>query len=216
MSLFLQPPDTITASGIEYKIDTDFRAWVKFQGILLGGGTNDEKSEKICRFMAEIGLPQTKEALDVMLQFYAGASTENETGIGKNVRSFDFEKDSEYIFSAFLESYSIDLTTEKLHWWRFRALFKSLPEDCQMCKIMMYRTIDIRKVPKEQQEFYREMKRRYSLKSDGVGYRTKEEVIEYHKKRRAEAKSQMSEMRSDKQSDMDRLKHRMQGRMDKV
>lgn len=204
MSLYQKPPESIIVSGVEYPVETDFRAWVRFQGILLADGTNDGKAAKICDLMAEMGLPQTKETLDSMLQFYAGASTENNTGGGKNVRAYDFERDSEYIFSAFLDSYGIDLTTESLHWWRFKALFKSLPEDCQMCKIMMYRTIDLKKVPKEQRKFYREMKARYSLKSaTNTGYRTEQEMKEYVKKRFAEAQSRMPELRSDQQSGVD-------------
>lgn len=204
MSLYQKPPESIVVSDVEYPVETDFRAWVRFQGILLSDGTNDDKAAKICDLMVEMGLPQTKESLDAMLQFYAGASTENSTGGGKNVQAYDFEKDSEYIFSAFLDSYGIDLTTERLHWWRFKALFKSLPEDCQMCKIMMYRTIDLKKVPKEQRKFYREMKARYALKSgNNTGYRTEQEMKDYVKQRFAEAQSQMSELRSDQQSGVD-------------
>jgi len=204
VSLYTTPPDTITVDGVEYPVDTDFRTWVRFQGILLADGTNDGKAAKICDLMAEMELPQTKESLDAMLQFYAGASAENNTGGGKNVRAYDFEKDSEYIFSAFLDSYGIDLTTARLHWWRFKALFKSLPEDCQMCKIMMYRTIDLKKVPKEQRKFYREMKARYALKSGNhTGYRTEQEMKEYVKQRFAEAKSHMSELRSGQQPSVD-------------
>lgn len=191
-------------NGVEYPVDTDFREWVKFQGILLAYGTNEAKAVKVCELMAEMGLPQTKESLDAMLQFYAGASTENQTGSGGNVQAYDFEKDSEYIFSAFLDSYGIDLTTERLHWWRFKALFKSLPENCQMCKIMMYRTIDLKKVPKEQRKFYREMKSRYSLKSaNNSGYRTEQEMKDYVKRRFEEAQSRMSELRSGQQPSVD-------------
>lgn len=204
MSLYTTPPDTITVNGSEYPVDTDFRAWVRFQGILISDGTDNEKAAKVCEFMEKMGIPQTKESLDAVLEFYAGASTENQTKSGGNVQAYDFEKDSEYIFSAFLDSYGIDLTTERLHWWRFKALFKSLPEDCQMCKIMMYRTIDIKKVPKEQRKFYREMKSKYSLKSaNNSGYRTEQEMKDYVKKRFAEAQSRMSEMRSDKRASMD-------------
>lgn len=203
MSLYTTPPDTINVNGVEYPVDTDFRAWVRFQSILLADESNDEKAIKLCNLMESMSIPQTKESLDAMLKFYAGASTENKTESGGNVQSYDLEKDSEYIFSAFLDSYGIDLTTERLHWWRFKALFKSLPEDCQMCKIMMYRTVDLKKVPKEQRKFYREMKQRYALKSGKNGYRTKEEIIEYVKQRQAEAQSHMSKLRSGQQSGVD-------------
>ena len=204
MSLYTTPPRSILVDGVEYPVNTDFRVWVRFQGILLSDNTNKEKSGKVCELMEEMGLPKTKESLDAMLQFYAGASTENQTGSGGNVQAYDFEKDSEYIFSAFLDSYGIDLTTECLHWWRLKALFKSLPENCQMCKIMMYRTIDLKKVPKEQRKFYRDMKERYALKSkENNGYRTEQEMKDYVKKRFAEAESHLPELRSGKQSSLD-------------
>lgn len=204
MSLYKKPPEAITVNGVEYPIDTDFRVWVRFQGVLLSDETDSDKAGKICELMSDMGLPQTNETLDAMLQFYAGASTENNTGGGKNVRAYDFENDSEYIFSAFLDSYGIDLTKERLHWWRFKALFKSLPEDCQMCKIMMYRTIDLKKVPKEQRKFYREMKARYSLKSAAnTGYRTEQEMKDYVKKRFAEAKGRVSVLRGGEQPSPD-------------
>lgn len=202
MSLYSTPPDTITVDGVEYQVETDFRFWVKFQGILLSDKTDEQKANEICGMMYDTGLPLCEETLRAMLEFYTGASTENTTGSGGNVQAYDFEKDSEYIFSAFLDSYGIDLTTERLHWWRFKALFKSLPEDCQMCKIMMYRTIDIKKVPKEQRSFYSRMKQRYSLKP-GSEYKTKNQMIEYVKKRQAEAQGKMSKMRSGEQSSMD-------------
>lgn len=204
MSLYQKPPESIIVNGVEYPVNTDFRVWVRFQGILLSDDTNDVKADKVCRLMESMNIPTTKECLDSMLAFYAGASTENQTGCGGNVRAYDFEKDSEYIFSAFLDSYGIDLTTENLHWWRFKALFKSLPEDCQMCKIMMYRTIDLKKVPKEQRKFYREMKARYALKSGNhTGYKTEQEMKDYVKQRFAEAQSRMPELRSDQQSGVD-------------
>lgn len=204
MSLYQKPPESIIVNGAEYPVNTDFRVWVQFQGILLSDDTNDVKADKVCQLMESMQIPTTKECLDSMLAFYAGASTENQTGGGGNVRAYDFEKDSEYIFSAFLDSYGIDLTTENLHWWRFKALFKSLPEDCQMCKIMMYRTIDLKKVPKDHRKFYREMKARYALKSgNNTGYRTEQEMKDYVNQRFAEAQSRMPELRSDQQSGVD-------------
>lgn len=198
MSLYESPPESITVDGVEYPIDTDFRFWIRFQTALLSGKTEEEKAKALCEIMGEASLPMTKSGLDAAVKFYAGASTENPTNGEKKDIAFDFEKDSEFIFSAFMDSYGIDLTTERLHWWRFKALFKSLPEDCQMCKIMMYRTIDLKKVPKDQRPFYREMKKRYALEKVETGYRTKEEIIAYVRKRQAEAQSQVSALRSSK------------------
>lgn len=202
MSLYESPPESVLIDGTEYQVETDFRAWVEFQGILLGKDTDQQKAEKIADMMGQMGLPQTKEALEAMLQFYAGASTEKATG-GKTVKSFDFEQDSEYIFSAFYEAYRIDLSVDKVHWWRFKALFKSLPEGCELCKIMRYRTADLKKVPKEQRQFYREMKARYALDGVKQAHMTEQDMKDHVRKRFEEAQSRMSQMRSGEQSSHD-------------
>lgn len=207
MRLFQSPPDVLEIDGKEYPIDTDFRLWVRFQGVLLADESDDTKVENVFQMMDEIGLPKSKEAFEAMTSFYVGATSENSTESGKNVRSFDFEQDSEYIFSAFLECYGIDLSVEKIHWWKFKALFKSLPEDCQICKIMGYRSIDLKKVPKDQKQFYRDMKRRYSLNSGYKSeYKTEQEMKEYVQKRFAEAQSRMSELRSKERASLDSSK----------
>ena len=199
MSLYESPPESITIDGVEHPIDTDFRFWIRFQAALLSGKTEEEKAKDLCGIMAEASLPMTKSGLDAVVKFYAGASAENPTDGEKKDIAFDFEKDSEFIFSAFMDSYGIDLTAERLHWWRFKALFKSLPEDCQMCKIMMYRTIDLKKVPKDQRPFYQEMKNRYNLRST-TGRKTLREQVEEVKKAQ---ESRMSNVRGDKRSGLD-------------
>lgn len=45
--------------------------------------------------------------------------------------------------AAFQQAYGIDLTREKVHWFRFRALFAALPEDTLIAKIMSWRTMDL-------------------------------------------------------------------------
>lgn len=77
---------------------------------------------------------------------------------------FCFKFDAEYIYSAFLHDYKIDLQKENLHWWVFNSLFKNLSEENEFVKIMKYRSIEIDKdmSPKEK-EFYRKMKKRYAL-----------------------------------------------------
>ena len=150
MSLYREPPETITIDGVLYPVDTDFRRWIEFQGILLAKEEDGRKAERLCEFMTSLGLPPSNNTLESMLEFYSAASQEK-AGQGKNrPQAFDFEQDSEFIFSAFWECYGIDLSTAKLHWWRFKALFKSLPQDCEICRIMTYRTVDLKDVPKQQ------------------------------------------------------------------
>lgn len=201
MSLYQAPPETICVNGQEYSIDTDFRVWMEFQSILTRDGKEREKAERLAGFMARLGLPPAKEALDAMLEFYTAESKEKAVA-SKRTRpvSFDFQQDSEYIYAAFMGAYHIDLTTVSLHWWTFKALFKALPEDCELCKIMRYRTVDLKDVPKEQRKFYQEQKARYSLGKQAK-HQTERDMRDYVKRRFQEAQNQMSALRCGGQQD---------------
>ena len=50
-----------------------------------------------------------------------------------------------------------------MHWWKFRALFRALPQECELVKIMGYRTADLKGMPKAQKKFYEKMRELYAL-----------------------------------------------------
>ena len=64
-----------------------------------------------------------------------------------------------------MQQYGIDLESiEYLHWWKFNALFKSLTNDCEIVKIMSYRTMKISsKMSASERQFYSKMRRLYAL-----------------------------------------------------
>lgn len=201
MSLYQTPPDSILINGEKYHIDTDFRVWMEFQGIFASGKSDTEKAGQLYNLMERLGLPPSKPALDSMLEFYSGESHENADGSKNRPIAFDFEQDSEFIYSAFLGAYGIDLAASKIHWWKFKALFKSLPSDCEFCRIMGYRITPITGVPKNQRQFYRNMKTRYALKKQlGSGYRTEQDMRDYVKRRYEEAQARMPTLRGSGQS----------------
>ena len=80
-------------------------------------------------------------------------------------RIYSFEHDDDYIYSAFLTQYHIDLQdVEYLHWWKFKALLRTLSSELEFSKIMGYRSIDINSgMTKEQRDFYRRKKELYAL-----------------------------------------------------
>lgn len=192
MSLYQAPPEMLTIDGTEYRVDTDFRAWIGLQSAM-SQGTDKEKAERLCAFMERMGLPPARAALEAALDFYTAASTEQPVPGGKKRPiAFDFERDSEYIYAAFLGTYGVDLTCARLHWWTFKALFKALPEDCELCKIMRYRTIDLKDIPKSQRRFYQEQKARYRL-GPAARYQTGQDMRAYVERRFAEAQRQAAE-----------------------
>ena len=84
-------------------------------------------------------------------------------------QAFDYEQDSDLIYSAVLQQYNIDLTQpevqQSLSWSKFNALINGLTDETFFRKVTMYRTIKIdkEKMSDEQQQFLKEMKLLYGL-----------------------------------------------------
>jgi hypothetical protein len=73
--------------------------------------------------------PDFNAALVQALWFlHGGKELEEATERADPVRTFSYEQDAELIYAAFSTRHGIDLSTETLHWWRFRALFTDLRE----------------------------------------------------------------------------------------
>lgn len=55
---------------------------------------------------------------------------------------FDYEEDSELIYSAFMQTYGIDLIEEqgKLHWFKFKALLNGIPDNTRLTQVIGYRS----------------------------------------------------------------------------
>ena len=104
-----------------------------------------------------------------MLWFYrCGKEITSSKGNGKGKRVtqiYSFEHDDDYIYAAFMDQYNIDLQDiEYLHWWKFKAMFKSLKEDNEIVKIMGYRSMDLSKIKsKEEKAYYKKMRKLYEI-----------------------------------------------------
>ena len=90
-------------------------------------------------------------------------------GINSNT-PFDFHEDGEMIYSAFRRNdvYGLDLrSVPYLHWWEFLAMVNDLPEDVQLSRVILYRTIDTgnKDLDKKQADYYRAMQRYYKLEN---------------------------------------------------
>lgn len=101
----------------------------------------------------------------------------------------DYEnKIAEMKFGTLIDNAIDLLSQEKLHWWKFLALFESLGEETKMAKIMYYRTVSTSGMSKDRRAFINEMKKAYKL--DGGKKLTLEERNqqwkEYVKKRNQE------------------------------
>lgn len=156
-------PKEVNIEGEDYKINSDFRTSILFELLMQDNSISEE--EKIIQAL-ELYYPilptDLNKAIEGILWFYRCGKDEVENknkGTGKSTSVYSFNYDDDYIYSAFLDQYSIDLQdVNYLHWWKFKAMFKSLKEDNEIVKIMGYRAMDVNKIKdKEQKAHYKKM-----------------------------------------------------------
>lgn len=161
-----------TDSGL--KIRTDFRESIKFELLMQDKTINDDKKIRMILnlyYYKPEEITDLKKSLEEIVWFYKGGDkVENKDnakkeGNRRKKQIYSYEFDAEYIYSAFMQQYRIDLNSIKyLHWWKFRALFVNLNEDVMFSKIMQYRAIQLNTIKdNEMKKFYKKMKRLYAL-----------------------------------------------------
>lgn len=168
-------PETVEIGDTEYLIRTDFRVSILFELLMQDDSVPD--SDKIMQAIS-LYYPEPPEdaigALDKLIWFYGCGRDKNRKNRQENNCEdedlqeelvYSFEYDDRYIYAAFMSEYGIDLhDIQHLHWWKFRALFAGLKEECELKKIMGYRSIRISSsMSREQREFYEKMKSVYAL-----------------------------------------------------
>lgn len=170
-NLLLDRLPQYTNSGL--KLRTDFRESIKFE--LLMQDTKLDEQTKVTQalklYYYDVSKIQNlREAVKDILWFYSCGRKqqkvdENKSKEENNKQIYSYEFDDEYIYSAFMEQYKIDLNSIKyLHWWKFKALLNSLNESTQFVKIMGYRSIDLSKIKdKDMKANYKKLKKQYAL-----------------------------------------------------
>ena len=141
MRMYNKLPHSVTINNREITINTDYRLFVKFELEMQGNDTKKAIKNVLSAFYPAFSLI-TEEMVDKFIWFYKCGKTDvinNSKGkkTSKN-RAYDYEIDDDLIYSAFMETYHIDLS-KPLHWWKFKALFNGLNSECEFCKIKSYR-----------------------------------------------------------------------------
>ena len=71
----------------------------------------------------------------------------------KDIKIDKTSYDDDYIYSAFLSQYNIDLQDIKhLHWWKFKAMFKSLNEDNRKYFSIDFKPRSIQPIPQKEDD----------------------------------------------------------------
>jgi len=162
-------PLEVTIDDIKYTINSDFRTSMLFELMISDKNLNDKQKIERAIMLYYHEIPRNiNGAIDQILWFYSCGKDmilSKKSGQGKNNQIYDFNFDDDYIYSAFLDQYNIDLQDiENLHWWKFKAMFKSLKEDNEIVKIMGYRSMDLSKIKdKDEKARYKKMQALYKI-----------------------------------------------------
>ena len=163
-------PKTITIDNKEYEINSDFRTSILFELLMQDKSIKDNDKIYLALELYYPNIPDDiNSAIEKMLWFYICGKdliTSKRKGKGKSdIKIYSFEYDDDYIYAAFMDQYGIDLQDIKyLHWWKFKAMFKSLKEDTEIVKIMRYRSMDLSKIKdKNEKAYYKKMQELYKI-----------------------------------------------------
>lgn len=179
MNLLLDiAPTSLVVDGEEYKINAGFRESILFE-IMMQDPDLTERDKiyaALSIYFPEEMPTNIAAAIDQIIWFYRCGKEEPEKPDNlvedeeDNTPStpqqiYSFEADDDYIYAAFLSQYGIDLQDiDFLHWWKFKAMFKSLEDSNKIVKIMEYRAMKIHPdMSKQEKDFYRSMKKAYAL-----------------------------------------------------
>ena len=173
------------------KIDPDFRHMVRLSTAYSHGEIDADPvafALQLCgQFYTERFSPaDLQEKYSWLIEFYRAGeqSAEPTANVSASCAdkgpAFDYRCDAPYIVAAFQQAYGIDLTREKMHWFRFRALFAALPEDTLMAKIMGWRTMDLNDYDGKMRERYAELKERFALPPELRGGAARVVSVEEH------------------------------------
>ena len=176
-----QLPEAVLIDGKEHPINTDFRTAIKiieaFESEEL---TTIEKNEIMLELLyGENNIPDNiNEAVEMALRFLDGDKEEahsDEENSSECVRLYSFTQDADYIFSGILQTHGVDVSKQKIHWWKFLILFMDLDKDCFFSQLLSIRSrLKKGKLTKEERVWYNENKKivdlpeRYSEEEEEV------------------------------------------------
>lgn len=177
-------PHSLLVQGEAVEIKTDFRVWINF---ILDFNSSDElkKFDALKSVFAKniiFTQENTQEIIQQIFLFLENAKSfcneqEKEIDITKKQeKAYDYKIDVNYIYSAFMQQYRIDLYSVDLHYYQFIALFDSLGEQTFFRQIAGFRVRDIRKIKdKEEKKHAQKMKKIFALPEDDNIKKTREE-----------------------------------------
>lgn len=164
---FLLDPMPVV-DGCGNRIKTDFKVWIAFETALQDPFNLINQNTLIINLVNMIYIDKPTDYVSAFNELIGFCNAYREQSNTENSREpiFDWLQDGHRVYSAFMRTYNIDLTTiEYLHWWKFKALLDDIDENTQLASAMYYRSIDLSKEKdsKTRSELAK-IKNRYAIK----------------------------------------------------
>lgn len=145
--MYNELPRYVIIKKKKIKVNTDFRIFIDFEQGMISKNKKKEILNALSRFypaffpMCEQGL--LLEAIDGFLWFYHCGKKQEETKKTKSKvntsQIYSYKHDDLYIWGTFNQCFNVDLTNDEIHWWKFRAMWLTIPSNSVYSKIKSYR-----------------------------------------------------------------------------
>ena len=135
-------PNAISVGGRDFSVNTDFRIWMRFAMEYREWSLSDDKTPLDIRYLFKNSIPvftDINEYIGILqFAFPQNVVPHSDSSSGDDVLFYQY--DGDYIYSAFMQAYGIDLLETDLHWHKFLALMNGLPDCTRLSAIMGYRS----------------------------------------------------------------------------
>lgn len=142
-------PEYIEIKNHKYKINTDFRIAIECNEIAQDNsiGNYERALAIIYKLYGKEGLEAYNIHNELLLMAMKFLSCGKEIEESDEKPDMDYVEDMDYIEASFMSDYHIDLTNEKMHWWKFCKLMNGLSNSelgncCILNRIRNLRNID--------------------------------------------------------------------------
>ena len=127
MTLTDKFPTRARVNGKVYELNTDFRVGLKIMQAFEDKQLLDFEKQIVMVALLFKEIPSAFEAAVKAAIKFLDCGHEPSGHIGGRV--YSFTRDADYIYSAFLQTYGVNLQTAEMHWWQFCAMFGDLSPD---------------------------------------------------------------------------------------
>ena len=174
--MYLNNPEYVKVGDKKYKINTDFRVAIECNNIAQDDsiGNVERAVAIIYKLFGDEGLDNSQDwnkLLELAIKYLT--LNKDTSGVDKDTEiDMDFNEDMDYIEASFMSDYRIDLTTEKMHFWKFYTLLEGLSNSelgncCVLNRVRNLRTFDLSQIKdSKEREKLTKAKEMVSLKND--------------------------------------------------